>query len=253
MTAEERSERIERYASGQMTGAEAVAFETEMAADSAMAEEVALERDLLESLTETDVHTFRATLADVRRQKREARIIPLASRRRWALAASFLVLVIAGYFVVDSVRTPSPESLYQAYFKAPEAEEFMAPVTFQSRTDEKTADFTPEEQALRHVAELYRNRQHAEALATMRAIEPSDEEAHAYQLGVLYLVNGQAEAALEQLARGEGANPDGAWWYQAMALLELDRPMEARARLERLVESSSPWRAQAKKLLRRLK
>lgn len=253
MTPEERSERIERYVSGQMTATEAKAFEAKVQADPSLAGEVALERDLLDSLTETDVRAFRRTVEEVHRRKREARVIPLASRRTWALAASFLVLVVAGYFVLDSVLAPSPEALYQAYFEVPAAEEFMDPAVFRSRTEEKAADGTPEEQALRNVAGLYRNRQYAEALAAMQAVEPSNEEAYAYQLGILYLVNGQPQAALEQLAKVEDANQSGALWYQALALLELDRPAEARVLLERLLESSSPRQAEAEKLLKKLK
>lgn len=250
MTAEERSERIEQYLQGRLTPAEAVAFESEMQTDPTLAEEVALERDLLEFMGETDVKSFRATVDKVHQQKREARIIPLAGRRTWALAASVLVLVATGYFVLDRVLAPSPQNLYHAYFETPAAEEFMDPAIFRSR------DGASEKQDLRgleKVATLYRNGQYAEALAAMQAVEPADAAAHAYQLGVLYLVNDQPEAALQELTPGEAANPDGARWYRALALLQLDRPAEAREPLEQLRAGSSIWREEAAVLLRKLK
>lgn len=253
MTAEEKSERIEQYLQGRLSKAEADAFETEMLADPALADEVALERDLLESLTETDVHTFRATVETIHRQKQEAQIIPFVSRRRWILAASVLALVVAGYFVVDGLLTPSPGALYQAYFEAPAAEEFMSPVVFKVRDEEETAVFTPKEQALRKVADLYREKNYAVALTAMQAIEPENAAAHAYQLGVLYLVNGQPEEALEQFALGESANRTGAIWYRALALLQLDRPAEAREQLEKLRGQTSTWSDKVEKVLKKLK
>lgn len=250
MTAEERLEKIEQYLQGRLSTEQAATFEAEIQADPALAEEVALERDLLDYLGETDVQAFRATVQKVHKQKREARIIPLAARRTWALAASVLVLVVTGYFVLDRMLAPSPQDLYQAYFETPAAEEFMAPSIFQSR------DGVSEKQDLQglgKVAALYRNGQYAEALAAMQSIEPSDAAAHAYQLGVLYLVNDQPEAALDALSAGEAANPDGARWYRALALLGLDRPAEAREPLEQLRAGSSIWREEAVGLLRKLK
>lgn len=250
MTAEERSERIEQYLQGQLTPAEATAFEMEMQADPTLAEEVALERDLLDYMKETDVRAFRATVQQVRQQKREARIISLAGRRTWALAASILVLIVAGYFVLDRVLAPTPQELYQAYFETPAAEEFMDPAIFRSRDGASEKEGL---QGLEKMAELYRNGQYAEALAAMQAIEPAETAAHAYQLGVLYLVNNQPEPALQALETGEAANPDGARWYQALALLKLNRPAEARALLEQLRTETSIWGEEATALLRKLR
>lgn len=250
MTAEERSERIEQYLQDRLSPTQRTAFEAEMLADPTLADEVALERDLLEFMKETDVQAFRATVAKVHQQKREARIIPLAGRRTWALAASVLVLVVAGYFVLDRLLAPSPQDLYLAYFETPAAAEFMDPAILRSRDG---ASEKQDLQGLEKVAALYRDGQYPEALAAMQAVEPADAAAHAYQLGVLYLVNDQPVAALKELETGAAANPDGARWYRALALLQLDRPAEAREPLEELRAGSSIWREEAAVLLRKLK
>jgi len=259
MTSQEKSERIEQYIAGKLSGPALQAFEKEMQEDSDFAKEVALQKEVFEALSEGDLVAFRAQLESIRDRRRNVpgrNGINFSFLRIGSLAAAVIVLIAAGFWLFQNHETTSPSELFTAYFEAPAQ-------LYHSPGNERNGETTARDK--RHsnldlwakVEASYELQNYQEALSLLQAapleIANDFKSEINYQMGVLLLLNHQPEEAIAHFSKVETAHQDQRDWYVALAFLKLgDRPAETKAAFEKIAGSKSPWREKAKEILGKL-
>lgn len=104
-------EKIESYATGKMTKEEATQFEASLQTDATLAAEYKAYQASMKVLD------FLAYEALEEPEKTETvKVIPFY-RRSWAIAASFLILIVAGYFILNQLNQASND--YLSYYQRP--------------------------------------------------------------------------------------------------------------------------------------
>lgn len=263
MINQDRSELIDKYLLGGLEGKELEDFQRALESDPEFAADVKVQETIFQAATDKDAMQFQDMLAEIQAEKdaeektAPSRIIRLPVRRLIAVAASIALLFLAGYFFFREQLVPSsPESLFATYFEAPRAEDFMDPAIISSMArGEEGAGLSPVELSLKEMADLYKDGQYVAALDKLEAINPEDlknQPNFHYMAGVIYLVNDRPEESLSSFEKIGFGYQDGKNWYEALALLKLNRAEEARSRLEALLGASNPWQKKAKRLLRKL-
>lgn len=158
------------------------------------------------------------------------------------LAAAGIVLVLALYFVFNTLGKPTTEELYNEFYEPYSA---YAPVTM--RGDESIA--TPMKEAML----AYEISDYAVAAEKLETLPPSGERD--FYLAHSYLATGKQQKAvplLEQLAE-TGAEPRSTInWYLALAYIKNDNTTEASEILERLAANDNSYQQKAKQLLKDL-
>lgn len=254
MASQEKLERIERYLLGEMEGKELQDFDRALSADRSLANEVELQRAIMEAVREEDIGRFQQTLREIQAEKNQSQ----SGRRRFSIprylyiAASLAVLLLAAYFIYRWLNAPpSPQELFAQYFEIPDAEEILPPEP-SSRGEDSTMADNPLEDGWSRAKDLFRTEQHAAALNQLRGVSPPEGPAkteYYFQLGILFLINGQPEQALESWERLEPDNSYTLKWYKAMAFLRLERRSEVKGMLRELALVENPWQEQAAELL----
>ena len=203
-----------------------------MNADPEFAAEVKLQQTIFEAVTEKDVLDFRDTLDEIQREKdgietsNNARVIRMLPRRILAIAATILILVIGGIFVLRKLfGPPNPEELYASYFEIPIVEDIMDPAVFRSRIEEQepgTIDSI--EQNMLSIRDLFNSGQYANALNKLESTRTPRREKNSnfhFMAGILYLINERPQDALNSFERVTGIYQEDKKWYEAMAFLKL--------------------------------
>ncbi|MCB0640921.1 MAG: hypothetical protein KDC44_04745 [Phaeodactylibacter sp.] len=118
---EQDYEKIYQFINGELDKAEQFAFEQQLQKDPELAKEVQFHRELAQGINLAGDQELKATIAQaaqssgqVEATPAKGRRIPLWGRRRLSIAASLLVLILAGYFLLSDTG-PNAE-LYAAYF-----------------------------------------------------------------------------------------------------------------------------------------
>ena len=158
------------------------------------------------------------------------------------LAAAGIVLVVALYFVFNTLGKPSTEELYNEFYEPYSA---YAPVTMRG---EEGID-TPMKEAML----AYENGDYAVAAEKLETLPPSVDRD--FYLAHSYLSAGEQQKAvplLEQLAE-TGAEPTSTInWYLALAYLKDGHTAESREILERLTVHDNSYQLKARQLLKDL-
>lgn len=254
MASQEKLERIERYLLGEMEGQELQEFSRSLSEDQGLATEVELQRVIMEAVREEDTFRFQQTLKEIQAEKDEKgtgrRRLPV--RRHLSVAASIAILLLAAYFIYGSLNAPpSPQELFAQYFEIPDAEDILPPEP-SSRGEDSTMADNPPGDGWSRAKDLFRDKQYAAALNQLRGVSPPEGPANAefyFQLGILFLINGQPEQALQSWEQLEPDHSYALKWYRAMALLQLERRPEAKGVLRELAQIENPWQEQAAELL----
>ena len=267
---EELQQQIEAYLAGELSQAEAAAFETQIAKDKALASEVTLYRQMDDLLGESDVMDFSTTLEsvmdsnvrDVTKQEAVIKKIPQkpTTIRRWlSLAAGFALVAVLGTVIYTNLNQPSPDSLYQANMKFPVAlggGSTLRSVEEQAINPSQLAQITTSWQTAN---EAYQQEQYEialQALTKIATIDPNFEVENRgdyfFKKGLLQLKLGQIEAAITSFkAVTTGDYVSNATWKRALALLKVDED-KAKTALEAIVNTNHSERAAARKILEAL-
>lgn len=257
MASQEKLERIERYLLGEIEGKDLEEFDQALSEDQGLATEVELQRAIMEAVREKDIYRFQQTLKEIQDEKDKSQ----KGNRRFfippylTIAASLAVLVLAAYFIYRSLNTPpSSQELFAQYFEIPDAEDILPPEP-SSRGEDSTMADNPPEDGWSLAKDLFRDKQYAAALQQLRGVSPPEGPANAeyyFQLGILFLINGQPGQALQSWGQLEPGHSYALKWYKAMAFLQLERKLEARGVLRELAQVENPWQEQAAELLGKL-
>jgi tetratricopeptide (TPR) repeat protein len=247
-------EQIESYLSGEMAPSEKQAFETQMAADPEIAEQVQALKEARSSIvrqlqSEEGTAAFRKIVSEVVQEKpgsgREAVIRPLWRRKPWvsiAAAAAFIALALL-------VWQPWQTALYPQFAHHPELSltvrsDDNAEIAKQLETAFNAGDY-------RWALSLFRE---------YRQERPEDVEAVLYE-GICLLELGEYEPALSNfqiLHTGTSANRYDGTWYLALTYLrrwESEKNpgdlQQCRSYLEQIPEGSNHYE-EAGKLLKKV-
>lgn len=257
MAEQEKLERIERYLLGEMEELELQDFNRVLSEDQGLAADVELQRAIMEAVREEELHRFQQTLGEIQEEKDnlQKRTRRFSIPRSLAIAASLAALVVAAYFIYRSLNTaPSPQELFAQYFEIPDAEDILPPETPGRGERGAITNGSPDDGWSRAKA-LFREKQYAAALNQLHQVPPPKgplSSDYYFQLGILLLINGQPEQALQSWQEIKPAHSSALKWYQVMALLQLGRGPEAKAMLRELAQVENPWQEPAAELLKKM-
>jgi tetratricopeptide (TPR) repeat protein len=257
----EKYERIEAYLSGRLSGKELEVFESEMNADPELAEEVALQQGVFEALKDKQTLAFRKTLEAIRDKRAMSisavRKKPISLGRIFSIAATVLVLITAGIWLwnTNPFSTASPFELSVNNFEAPENLNALNNQKKSSFRGKKAGE--GELELWSEIESLYQSGQFQEGYEKLAGVPNEIYEDYAseinYQMGVLAFRLDKPEQAVKHFEKVEVGYADSKRWYKALALLRIEGQLpQAKATLEEIINSNSPKKDQAAKILKRL-
>jgi len=237
-------EEVRRYLNGNMTGDEQAQFKSRLENDPAFAEEVNLNRVLLESI---DLH-FKSKLKE-RLQKGDEvfRITPPTKKRTLkqvlAMAASLSLIAVASYFLF--YKNADPQQLYDQYH-----------TTYYNVVDGNVR--SGETEAVSRAFELYDQGDFQAAAHSFERIIKQDKDNmdYIFYQGLSLLEMGNADTAIASFMKVVSATDDSwtepAKWYLGLAYLRAGRSKKAGQVFEEIVGEGGSYSERAKEILKKL-
>ena len=235
---------IDEYLLNRLEGPALTAFEQQMSQDKALADEVALQRQLLAAVD---------ALGDLRMKERVQRIHKTEMERptpnqeskktgKWAILVVLLLLTAFGLWMVLRPKQQAPAQLYAAYYEPYD-------LSFGSRS-------TDAEQLLADAGTRYKAGNYAQALPLFEkafANTPNDSKTR-LAIGICQMEIGEFDQALTHFNALINANDpifgEQAIWYAALAHLHKNNTEDCKKLLETLVkEPDSKYYEKAAQLL----
>lgn len=261
-------ENIRDYLRGNLEESLRAPFEERLKNDPAFAEEVRLEKDMLEGINLYAGEEEAQKIQRVRQRLQEdgffpgqesppkGKVVSLSRRRLIAIAASLAILLAAGlYLFLPDSGTGTYAGLYEAYYRPETA---VLPALLDQLEASGFAQDVEQSRQLADALQRYETGAYAEAasaLSTYLEQYPQDREARLF-LGLAGLETGQYREAIPELrAAGKAAEPQvaaAANWYLALALLQTGKAEEATALLRQLAAGDTRWSGQARELAGKL-
>ena len=238
-------EKMEDYIHGNLSVAEREQFETEMATDEQLRQEVELHRQLISSV---ETESLRQLLDQIHEKNFEAetKIVAMPRRRSYfpmAIAASVALLILAGWWVFN-LQTSSPESVYAAYFTPAEG----LPTTLGYSTNTDFAEGMVS----------YKLEEYAEALEYWQPLleaDPTNDTLN-YYVGVTSLADEQSDSAIDYLTTVVNSEQSSfrtsAQWYLALSYLKSDQREQAKSLLKDLANRDNPYQSQSSEILQKI-
>ena len=214
-----------------------------------------IEQDLKQTFGDEGANALRDTLAEVdgrwsaatpetsASQPREAKVRRMSFRRVLSIAASFLVLAVAGWWVVNTGQSTDPNALYSEY-----AEAYNVSLTV--RGSNEMAGFQQAQTA-------YQKGDYATAFTKFQALAQQDPGAaqFSFYAGVSALLNEEATLAIPLfktlLAQPDHLFVEQARWYLALAYLQEDDTASAKTYLSE-IKTGAFKAEEAKELLSKI-
>jgi hypothetical protein len=206
------TDQVAAYVTGELTSAEAQAFEAAMQADPALAEEVQLQREAVAALNLYTQLTYKSQLQafDAELEAEATPVVPLKTfwQQGWTRMAAVFLLLIASVYLVMSLRG-GPESWARDAYEP-----------YQDALSMRSAD-----DPVKNIMERYQAEDYAAFVPQMESYlaEQSAEQPLAeLYLGLGYLRNGQEPQAIELLSRltEVSITREQAEWYLSLAYLQ---------------------------------
>ncbi|MCB9278250.1 MAG: hypothetical protein H6562_05010 [Lewinellaceae bacterium] len=233
-----QTEQIERYLNGALSEPERKDFEAAVAGDETLRREVALHRELMETLGDPGLAKLSGVLTEVvrPRAKNKAFSRPRMRRisRRWMGLAATLLLAAFAVFLLMRKPAPAPDSLLAQYFEPYPLDAF--------RSENAAPVAVPE------AIEAYQAGRYAEAIRLFSAMPPDalNPNMQFYRAEAL-LAGGQgAESAriLEALS-ASGALPglqQPIEWHLALAWIQAGETPKAKSLLEKIARNTGHYK-----------
>lgn len=262
---------IEAFLQGKLDEGTSKAIEQKTRQEDAFASEIAIHKDIFDTFKDQEAIDFKNKLNKLRQgldaQRIEAltaKIKPLQPKQRTrsfrqllSLAASVLILVVAGVAIYLSQSNASPSALYGKYADLPNnlgdgirGEEDLSSLETQLNETWKNAN------------ESYEQGDYEAALNSLEQIPSIDPNfdiqsrgGYYYHLGLIYLKSEQPRQAIEAFEQVQGSSFDSdAQWYKALSLLLTENDVEqAKAEFQELISDNHPKSDAAAAILKQLK
>lgn len=245
--------RIEGYLDNTMPESERKVFEADLLTDPTLSEALAHLREARERLpsqwSQNEQEAALARTLQAWGDQYFGKAAPPSRRHLWwwlALAAAVAVLALWLAWPRQTQKSPPDATRVFAQHFSPSLD--FGPARSQSPDGSDT---------LALLQSAYLSGDYARAIALLTPRVDGNTATHnsfAYlQLGQLYLLNRQPDAArraLAQVKNGYGHQRD---WYLAMSALAANAPDEAKPMLQRIAAESGPFQAKAREVLEELK
>ncbi|MEL7531554.1 MAG: hypothetical protein AAFN10_09615 [Bacteroidota bacterium] len=245
-------EQIDAYLNGRLSEADRSAFETQIAQDPQLAEEVALQQEATQLLLADRQSAFKAQLKEFAAKSKTAPVIELKDapvvalwQRNWVrIAAAVALLIGLGFILWPKPTVLSYPQMAEVYFEP-------YPDRLQIRSGDDDSMTLVQQALLAYNQEDYQTV--VNTLAELKADDPQ------YLLGQLYRANAylslkQPAPAIEILediyALEQSAISEITAWYLALAYLQADDASNAKAVLQGIAkDEASVYRERAQEIL----
>lgn len=245
-------EQIDAYLNGRLSDVDRITFETQIAQDSQLAEEVALQQEATQLLLADRQRAFKTQLKSVATKTKTATTIDMTNapvvalwQRNWVRVAAAVALLIGLGFILWPSTTVSYPQMAAAYFEP-------YPDRLQSRGEDGDDSTTLVQEAL----QAYNQQDYQAVVNTLAKLSPEDPQ---YLLGQLYRANAylamqEPAPAIEILdkiyALEQSAISEITAWYLGLAYLQNDQATEAKAVLSGIAnDEASVYRERAQEIL----
>ena len=249
MTQEELYDRIEAYLEGTFSPQEHQEFEQEIDADPELKQEVELHRQLQGELGESDVTIFRNIVVEEKQKMKPlGKTIALGRFQILSIAASFALLITAGYFIFFQTN-PSPQDLFNQYYVLPDLQ-----ITQGSLRGEDDMNLDSAIILLNLANQLATQNNFPQAIVTadsLLGISVELDQIILLRLGIWQLSGDNPEEALAFFNQVNNQS-EAIQWYKALTYLELDQLDQIPGLLQPLTEYANPRQEAAQKLLRQV-
>lgn len=236
-------EEVKNYLEGKMTAQETADFEDRMARDPAFAQEVQLNRELLESM---NLH-FKSKVKR-QLQKEDNKVVGL-QRKKWisnrvlAMAASLALIAVATYFLI--FKGVDPAQLFDQYH-----------TTYYNVVDGSVRSGTPESAQMafrRYDQGDFQGA--AQSFETLTDEHPDNLDYYLYQ-GLSYLEIGETEravAALKKVLADQASSwAEPAEWYLGLTYLRSGNKKQAKQTFSQIVAEGNSYSERAEEILKKL-
>lgn len=247
-------EQIDAYLNGRLSEADRSAFETQIAQDPQLAEEVALQQEATQLLLADRQRAFKAQLKEVAAKSKSAPVLemkeaPVVSlwQQNWVrIAAAVALLVGLGFILWPKSTAASYPQMAEAYFEP-------YPDRLQIRSGDDDSLTLVQEALL-----AYNQKDYETVVNTLANLQADDPQ---YLLGQLYRANAylamsppQPTPAIEILkgvyALEQSAISEITAWYLALAYLKADDGPNAQKVLQGIAkDEASVYRERAQEIL----
>lgn len=242
------NEQTDRYLRREMGEEERWLFEQELEKDPLLKEELALDQDIRKGIEVFFSRELKASLQRAEEEIRNKKVTGYCHSRRiflWAsaMAASFLIIILAGYFITS--RKPDLQELYLSYYQP--YPNIVAPIERSKEGEGETS------RAFR----LYEKGHYEEAIAVFeKALLTKEEKERAalnFYFALSLLKTGEEEKAIGLLnqLKTEGGNrfTEPSFWYLGLAYLKKRDKNNALQVFEQIAHSSSAYRYKAMEIM----
>ena len=240
-------EKIDLYILHKMDKKTRQNFESEMAADPVLKQEVQLQKEAFELLDVLGDQKMRSKLDQI-----HDKVIGDSktgfNKRRLALLLFLGLIVLLGfiyYFFLAEAPAKTLPQYYAQYYEA-------YPISFANRSEELTLD-------LQQVNALYKNQQYQKALPLIENLLTQNADTKLQMAaGISALQTGSYEKALnyfnDLINRKDPLYQNQATWYAAMTALKSDNSILAKQYLQSLVDSENSFKKQeSQEILKKIK
>lgn len=275
-------EKIERYLEDKLEGKELQDFEVELKNNSELASEVALHRELEAALTDDKAINFEkkmiAAFDEAKQANRqfsddkateEKTSLVISMRRYIAIAASVLILIVAGVFLYQNRDFSNTD--YTALIN--DSADYPTTISGNIYNAGKIRDNITEEQVTKiqekidkqwlSLKQAYQNKDLETSKSLLQELTPYqkylDQSYFLYIKGITHLQLGEAQQAYEVLSKSKPTSielQNSVQWYRAIAALQLDTEREkevGKELLETIANGTSSYQQSANRLLQKLK
>ncbi|MEM6342655.1 MAG: hypothetical protein AAF927_02200 [Bacteroidota bacterium] len=247
--------KIEQYIQGELSPENQAEFEQAMAQDSELAAEVALQQDIEAAISEPEVAELEQKLAYLMRERSPAKIILPSGWRKWAVAASVVLIVGLGYLLLrESHQSRTPEELYLAYAELPSDLQLSSGI----RSDPSGQESDPGISVWKVVDSLYQAKEYGLAEEKLQTWLVQHPDPQANQTAIYYYYLGMVQLQMEQFSAAQhslrkvrsGPYAESANWYVGLADLRTNGTSpEVKKSIEQFLRYENPYREKAKAIL----
>jgi tetratricopeptide (TPR) repeat protein len=248
----ENDDLLAQYLDGELEGDEKEAFEKQLANDPTLAERVHLHRRMDEAFGNTEEMKVEAALRgimdrDVRSDEQEAPARKSNFQPRYlAIAATVILLAVVGFFVLRPKNTVSPQQLYAENYQPYDA-------SGEVRSSQNLPPALLDDAFASYDAKNYPEAM--DAFGKILTIVPDNWQAHFF-LGICQLETGDPASAKRTfqavLDNGKNLYVMQSSWYQALASLQMEEVVDARAQFGVLAKQPGAYQKKAQKILDQL-
>lgn len=246
MHPEELDDTIERYTMNALPPAERSLFESQLKDHPEWVERIMLHR-VLKTTFNPVRKSFRDKLvqinSDTHYKTKHSRVIPWMIR----IAAGLMILLSAGYYLFLNPTKKSPEKIYRIYMHVPGT---LSPELSGLRGQLEPFKLTTKDSILHLADTKYIEGNIAEAISTLKSnLNAANDDKARFQLGLLYLIQGDANEAIVYFQKASRYDQNEINWYSAMAYLKLNQLDQCKSALTK-INIDSRWSAKSNECLK---